>query len=228
MRIHNALRRIVAAGSAVLVVALATAGSAAALSLPGDPLGTVVPTLCPVTGAVPTGDCVTGTGVTVPGTGVTVPGTGVTVPGTGITVPVTGDVGSGVTGVLPAGGSTAAGNTPSGGGSAVADTRRPRARLGARRARLTVSLHRGYTVTVACDEACSIAGQLSHAGRWSAIARGKARLNTPGKVKVKLRFTRAAKRALKSKRSVKVTIRVTVVDAAGNATKRTKRVTLRR
>jgi hypothetical protein len=214
MRIHNALRRIVAAGSAVLVVALATAGSAAALSVPGDPLGTVLPTICPVTGAVPTGDCVTGTGVTVPGTG--------------ITVPVTGDVGSGVTGVLPTGGSTAAGNTPSGGGSSVADTRRPRARLGARRGRLTVSLHRGYTVTVACDEACSIAGQLSHAGRWSAIARGKARLNAPGKVKVKLRFTRAARRALKSKRSVKVTIRVTVVDAAGNATKRTKRVTLRR
>jgi hypothetical protein len=121
----------------------------------------------------------------------------------------------------------------SGGGSAGTgatqqrDTRAPRARLAARRGRLSLALRKGYIVVVFCDEACTVKGQLAQSGRRAPLGRGGARIAAPGKGKLKLRFSRSARKALRREASAKLTIRVTVTDAAGNAATRRVAVTLR-
>jgi hypothetical protein len=221
MDCNSARRRGLVACAVTVALAPATTGSAAADVLSGTlPISAPAPTcLLPDGTPVPalsTGGCPSTAVVTGPGSITS------TLPVVGGTIPTTGTTGTSTT--------TGTGTAGDGHGSAAGqpDTRGPRARLAARRARLALSLRRGYTVTVACDEACAIDGGLSKAGRWSAIARGSARLNGRGKTKLTLRFTGKARRALARSRSVKLTIRVTATDAAGNVTTTRRSVTLKR
>ena len=212
MRKRDAVRRGSALWTASVALGLTAAAPAAADGLIDDLTGGLtgggVPPLC----LLPTD-----TGCTVQ-TGVTSPGVD---PSTA-TTPTTGEPNTDASAV-PGGGS----GTGGGGASSRADKRAPRLRLAARRGRLSVSLVRGYTLKVTCDEACSITGSATRAGRRSTIARGRARLTRAGKAKLKLRFTRRASRTLRHRARAKVTIRVTVTDTAGNRAKRRVSVTLK-
>jgi hypothetical protein len=66
---------------------------------------------------------------------------------------------------------------------------------------------------------------LSH-GR--VVARGSARVATPGAVKVRARFTAAAKRALKRRHSVALTAKLTFTPAGGRAVSKSLHVRLKR
>ncbi|MEA2444585.1 MAG: hypothetical protein QOJ12_1877 [Thermoleophilales bacterium] len=199
---RNALRRGSIASAGILAGALgAAAPPAAAQTSP----------ICSVTGSLPVVGTVTNCP---PASGVTIPGVTVgttTLPGVDAS---TGATGSGV-------------STTGSGVSGQRDTRAPRARLSARRGRLSLALLKGYSVVVFCDEACTVKGELAQSGRRATLGRGSARIATPGKGKVKLRFTRSARKALRRTASAKLTIRVTVIDAAGNAATRRLAVTLR-
>jgi hypothetical protein len=59
-------------------------------------------------------------------------------------------------------------------------------------------------------------------------ARGRATLPGAGRHKLRVRFTKKAKKKFRRKRSLKLTLRIAVVDAAGNRGTRTAKVTLRR
>ena len=106
------------------------------------------------------------------------------------------------------------------------DTAAPQIKLSARGGKLKAALGKGYTATVDCNEACAVDGRLLE--KKTKVASGKAKLNGAGKAKLKLKFTSKAKKALKRKRSVKLTLQVVVKDAAGNASTKTARVTLKR
>jgi hypothetical protein len=66
------------------------------------------------------------------------------------------------------------------------------------------------------------------ASRTAIVARSSASLQESATAKLKFRFTRRAKRALRTRRRVGLTLRFTVRDEAGNPTVATKRVVLRR
>jgi hypothetical protein len=211
MATGSALRRgyIVSAG----VIACGLAGAASPAAAQTSPI-------CSIAGGVPVVGTVTNCP---PSTGVTAPG--VTVPG--VTVP---GVNPGTSTLPIVGGSTGTGNGTGNGTGAGAqrDARAPRLRVSARRGRLSLALRKGYSVVVFCDESCSVSGQVAQSGRRATVGRGSARVSAPGKVKLKLRFTSAARQALRRKPSAKLTIRVTVTDAAGNAATKRAAVTLKR
>jgi hypothetical protein len=210
---RNALRRGSIASAGAVAGALAAAASPAAAQT--SPICTVTGTL-PIVGTVT--QC-TSPGVTLPG--ISIPG--VTVPGVGGTTnPLPGLDGS--TGGAGSGG----GGTTDAGTGQQRDARAPRARLAARKGRLSLALRKGYSVVVFCDEACAVQGQAAQTHRRGTLARGNGRIAAPGKSKVRLRFTSAARKELRGKASAKLTIRITVTDAAGNAATRRVAVTLRR
>ena len=126
----------------------------------------------------------------------------------------------------------------SGGGGGPGDTVAPVATarlLG--RPRLATALKRGVPVSFTCNEACGVDGRASVSGRDArglksaktvVVARGKSALGAPGNGKVTLRFTRKARKRLRSRRTVKLRVLLVVADATGNASNLTTSVTLKR
>jgi hypothetical protein len=82
-------------------------------------------------------------------------------------------------------------------------------------ARLRAALRRGVTITVQAPRA----GRVTVTGTVGArkVASGGATAGKAGPAKVRLRFTKAAKRSLRRKRSVKVTLRVAFAPKTGGA-----------
>jgi hypothetical protein len=59
-------------------------------------------------------------------------------------------------------------------------------------------------------------------------ARGRRNLPGPGRHKVRVRFTKKAKKKFRRARRLKLTLRIAVVDAVGNRGTKTAKVTLKR
>ena len=108
-----------------------------------------------------------------------------------------------------------------------ADTTGPAVKLNARAGKLASALGKGYTATVTCSEACTLNGQLLDP-KTTKVASGSAKLAKPGTAKLKLKFTRKAKKSLKRKKSVKLRLQITGKDAAGNPSTKTAVVKLKR
>jgi thermitase len=106
--------------------------------------------------------------------------------------------------------------------------------------RLSRALQSGLVAAVRCAEACTVRGALRMRARDAraagltrgtrdvTVATGRGRVNSPSTVRVRLRFTSAARRRLGARRTVALVAGVTAVDAAGNARSVSRRVTLRR
>jgi RTX calcium-binding nonapeptide repeat (4 copies) len=106
------------------------------------------------------------------------------------------------------------------------------------RQRLRAVLARGVPLQVACAEACGVsialsveraaARRLGLDSRSSpvVVATGTARRSTAGPVRVRAKFTRRAKTALRRSRRLTLTAQVLVSDASGNGTLLTRRFTL--
>jgi hypothetical protein len=94
-------------------------------------------------------------------------------------------------------------------------------------------LAKGYKSSLVCSEACKVAAKLTIAGTKKAkapivIGTGSARRASKGKVSVKVKLNAKGK-ALKKKKakSIKSTLALTVTDTAGNATKKSKPVSIK-
>jgi Ca2+-binding RTX toxin-like protein len=106
------------------------------------------------------------------------------------------------------------------------------------RQRLRTVLARGVPLQVACAEACGVsialsveraaARRLKLDARSSpvVVATGTARRATAGAVRVRAKFTRRAKTALRRSHRLTLTAQVLVSDASGNGTLLTRRVTV--
>jgi hypothetical protein len=95
---------------------------------------------------------------------------------------------------------------------------------------LAGALKHGLLGTVTSNEAGSAAGTatiIRSATAAKVVARGSARLRAGRPAKLRLKFTRRAKRQLAHARRVPLTIRITVKDLAGNATRITLKTLLR-
>jgi Ca2+-binding RTX toxin-like protein len=123
--------------------------------------------------------------------------------------------------------------------AAPRDLTAPRAYLrSATRQRLRTALTRGVLAPVGCAEACgvsmsvlldrAIARRLDLAGRSgpAIIGTRTTRLSSAGRRTLRVRFTRDARRALRTTKRAKVTLQVLVSDAAGNGTLLQRRVAL--
>ena len=108
------------------------------------------------------------------------------------------------------------------------DTVPPKLALTARGAKLRTTLGKGYVATVSCDESCTLNGRLLYSKKSTRVASGSVKLAKAGKGKLRLAFTKQAKKSLKGKRTVKLTLRIAGRDAAGNPATKTAMVTLKR
>jgi len=105
------------------------------------------------------------------------------------------------------------------------------------RLRLSRALRRGVPARVLCGEPCTARLRLLLAARLArrlgiarsvVVGRGSARLTAPGSKRVRVRFSKKARRELAQVRSVRLALRAVVADAAGNRRTLSRRVTLRR
>ncbi|HEX6651402.1 MAG TPA: Ig-like domain-containing protein [Thermoleophilaceae bacterium] len=103
--------------------------------------------------------------------------------------------------------------------------------------RLVRALRRGVPVRVLCGEPCAARLRLLLAARDArrlgvarsvVVGRGSARLAAPGSKRVRVRFSRKARRALAPASSARIAVRAVIADAAGNRRALTRRVTLLR
>jgi hypothetical protein len=106
------------------------------------------------------------------------------------------------------------------------------------RVKLRTALARGVPLDVSCAEACGVSISLSVERRTArrlgldarfppvVVATVLARRASPGPVRVRARFTKKAKAALRRSRRVTLTAQALVSDASGNGTLLTRRVTL--
>ena len=117
---------------------------------------------------------------------------------------------------------------------ARADRRPPGLTLSVRGTRLAGLLRSGLPVRVRCSEACALqlsAGVRGAAGRAlgrRGTVRASRRLARAGTATRRLRLGPAARARLRRARRVVITVRATATDAAGNRTRRTVRVVVRR
>jgi hypothetical protein len=104
---------------------------------------------------------------------------------------------------------------------------------------LLKALRRGFTGSLTGNEAFTAAGTGTISAkvakrfrvirsRTVVVARGKTSRASAGRAKIKFKFTRKARARLKRAKKVVLTLRITAKDAAGNSTKITRRVTLKR
>ncbi len=121
------------------------------------------------------------------------------------------------------------------------DRTKPRCNhIGVGRGRVAAFLRHGLPMRVTCSQAVKLTATLSlgrHLARSVGIARaglvkiasGKGSLRSPGRAKLRLEFTRAARRALGrgNVRTLAVTITVVAVDRVGNRSRKRVRLTLR-
>jgi Ca2+-binding RTX toxin-like protein len=91
---------------------------------------------------------------------------------------------------------------------------------------LAKALKKGLTVKVAVPGAGALKATAKRSGKR--VASGKATASRAGTKALKLKFTTAARRALRHKSSAKLTVAVTFAPGGGAALKRTLKVTLHR
>jgi hypothetical protein len=155
-------------------------------------------------------------------------------------------VGGGTSGGETAGGTPGGGGNEaqSGGGTTTTetgatDTTAPALRLRVRsRASLSRLLRRGLRIRLRVGEPSvvrvrlvlsrRVARRLGIASRAVAVGRGKKRARRAGTLHVRVRLTRAGKKALRRKRSVLTTLRLSATDARGNSSRARKRIRFRR
>jgi len=159
-------------------------------------------------------------------------------------ITATGDVGTTTTIqpviVVPALGTPALTQTLAPGKANFADLTPPSASMRSfTRQRIKTVLNKGVPVRVTCKEACGISVALS-VDRMTAkrlkldartspvvVATGSAKRSSAGTTLMRVKFTKAAKKAMKkSKRGVVMTTQVLVSDASGNGTLLSRHVTL--
>ena len=132
-------------------------------------------------------------------------------------------------------------STTAGGGSAAARTDRTAPSVSfslTARGALRSALAGRLRTRAGCSERCTVTVDLVADARTArALGLGRsatriggasATLARAGQVSVAVRLTRAAKTALRTRRSVKVTVRATATDVAGNRRTRSRSITLRR
>jgi Ca2+-binding RTX toxin-like protein len=112
------------------------------------------------------------------------------------------------------------GAAPGGGGAGGAIT------VTAAKARLAKALRSGLRVKVRVPGAGAVKAKARRGSRT--VASGRATASGAGKATVKLRFTKAARKALRRKSAVKLAVTVTFAPKGGAALKRTTKVTLHR
>jgi hypothetical protein len=123
--------------------------------------------------------------------------------------------------VTAPGGGTPGGGTPGGGGSpgggVAGDDRPPVVRLlKPKGLRLRALVTRGWRLRASCSEACTLALTLVPAtGKRVVLARGAAARKAAGTASVRLKPTKAGRRAVRSKRSMRLRFVVVGKDAAG-------------
>jgi hypothetical protein len=144
----------------------------------------------------------------------------------------------------PSGGGNTGGTPPGGGtqpGGTEPDTTKPVATITFAKQRLARVLRVGFVGSAVSTEggtlrldvllAPKLARKLKLAGPSAALVVAKSATRTlggPGSAKLTAKFTKKAKKALARLRTVKLTLRLTATDAAGNASVKTRSVTLRR
>lgn len=105
---------------------------------------------------------------------------------------------------------------------------------GGRLPKLGVALARGLTFAVATERPGRVVVELEASGKLArgaltkVVARGSRTATAAGTVKVKVRFTKRAKRRYRALRKLKLTARVTVADSAGTVAKASRKLVLRR
>ena len=121
---------------------------------------------------------------------------------------------------------------PAGGGGPSPDRTAPVASLTARSSYpLKRTLRTGLTIRVSANEAGTANGTASYSGKLAAtttVAKGSATFSKPGRAKLKLTFTKKARKSLARKKRAPLTLRVVVTDRSGNSKTMTKRILLKR
>ena len=119
-----------------------------------------------------------------------------------------------------------------GGGGPPPDKTAPVASLTARNSyALRKTLRSGLTIRVSANEAGTANGTATYSGKLAAtttVASGNATFTKPGRVKLKLTFTKKARKSLARKKRARLTLKVVVADRSGNRTTTTKRILLKR
>jgi hypothetical protein len=128
-------------------------------------------------------------------------------------------------GACPAGGG-------GGGGTPPPDRTAPVASLTARNSYpLKRTLRTGLTIRVSANEAGIANGTATYSGKLAAsttVASGSATFAKSGRVKLKLTFTKKARKSLARKKKARLTLKVVVTDRSGNPTTTTKKILLKR
>jgi hypothetical protein len=124
--------------------------------------------------------------------------------------------GSGGGGNPPGGGG---GNPPGGGGTGALVLKIAKVRLAA-------LAGKGLTVGVACPAACKVAGTLGYKGRT--VGSGRRTSITGGTTKVRLKLTKAGRKALRKARRAKLTVKVSMTPASGSKLTASKTITVKR
>jgi hypothetical protein len=109
----------------------------------------------------------------------------------------------------------------------------PVVKLLLRKQRLRGALKKGYVAAFSTNEAGKARATLfarssDLRAKSVQVASGKLTIAAPGKFKVRLKFTKKAKKALTRLHRVKLRLRLVVTDVAGNVTTKTASVTLKR
>jgi hypothetical protein len=92
--------------------------------------------------------------------------------------------------------------------------------------KLAKALKGGVTFAFSCSEACTVDATLLQGSKL--VGRGKASLIAAGNAKLKVKFTKAAKKSLRRKKSVKLKLKSKVTDAAGNSRSSTRSLKLKK
>jgi hypothetical protein len=121
----------------------------------------------------------------------------------------------------PTGGDQPAGSTPPPAGTAP-DKTAPVVKLLLTKQKLRKALRKGYLCFFSDNE---LGNATASFGKF---AKGRLKITRTGKQKLVLRFTKKAKKALRKKKRVRLKLVLTVKDAAGNTTRKTAKVTLKR
>jgi hypothetical protein len=124
------------------------------------------------------------------------------------------------------------GACPAGSGGPPADKKAPVASLAAKDTYgLRRTLRGGLTIRVGSNEAGSANATATYSGKLAAtttVARGNATFSKPGRIKLKLTFTKKARKSLARKKRVRLTLKVVVTDRSGNPTTTSKKILLKR
>ena len=95
--------------------------------------------------------------------------------------------------------------------------------------RLGTLLKRGWKLRVSCSEACRFALTLTPAkGKKRVLARGAGRTTKAGTTTIRLKVTKAGRRALKAKKSTRLRAAVVARDSAGQRVTASRVVRARR